>query len=48
MEIIEFVVILAILVGLIAIISSVELTVREKATNVKTQITNGLNSITYK
>lgn len=47
METIEFVVILAIVAGLIAIISAVGSTVRQKATEAQGEITNGLNSITY-
>lgn len=47
METIEFVVILAIVAGLIAIISAVGATVRNKATDAQTAIENGLGQITY-
>lgn len=45
METIEFVVILAIVAGLIAIISAVGTQVTEKATTAQGKITEGLNSI---
>ena len=47
METIEFVVILAIVAGLIAVISAVGVTVRKKADEANTEIMNRLNEITY-
>lgn len=47
METIEFVVILAIVAGLIAVISAVGSTVRDKADQAQGKINEGLNAITY-
>ena len=47
METIEFIVILATVSGLIAVISAVGVTVRKKADEANTEITNQLDQITY-
>lgn len=47
METIEFVVILAVVAGLIVIITGVGATVRNKATDAQEVINNGMDSINY-